>query len=76
MSVGTNTGIKAVGTLGSWLPTPSSTKALRTFLLGKNLQSSYLADGNPIPPPFGVQPPGDEVINQTVEQSVINQENS
>ena len=74
MSVGTNTGIKAPGMLGPWLPTPNATKALRTFLLGKNLQSSYLADGNPIPPPFGVQPPGEQVINQTVEQSVIDQE--
>ena len=73
MSIGTNTGIKSAGTLGPWKPTPGSTEALRTFLLGKNLQSSYLADGNPISPPFGVQRPGGEVISQTVEQSVINQ---
>ena len=74
MSIGKNTGIKSNGTLGSWKPTPGSTESLRTFLLGKNLQSSYLSDGNPIPPPFGVQQPGNEVINQTIEQSVINQE--
>ena len=42
--------------------------------MGKNLQSSYLADGNPIPPPFGVQQPGDETINQIYEQSVIDQQ--
>ena len=74
MSLGKNTGIKSAGTLGPWKPTPASTASLRIFLLGKNLQSSYLSDGNPIPPPFGVQQPGDEVISQTVEQSVINQE--
>jgi hypothetical protein len=74
MAIGTNTGIKSAGTLGPWKPTPASTEALRIFLLGKNLQSSYLADGNPVPPPFGVQQPGNEIISQTVEQSVINQE--
>ena len=54
MAIGTNTGIKSAGTLGPWKPTPASTEALRIFLLGKNLQSSYLADGNPVPPPFEV----------------------
>ena len=73
MAIGKNTGVKSPGMLGLWKPTPKSTQALRTFLLGKNLQSSYLSDGNPIPPPFGVQPPGDEVINQIYEQSVIDQ---
>ena len=73
MSIGANTGIKSAGTLGPWKPTPGSTEALRIFLLGKNLQSSYLSEGNPIPPPFGIQQPGNEIISQTVEKSVINQ---
>ena len=40
--------------LGDYDITLSSTEILRKFLLGKNLQSSYLADGNPISPSFGV----------------------
>ena len=72
MSIGTNTGgVQAFGMMGPYKPNVSSTKSIRTFLLGKNLQSSYLADGNPISPPFGIQPPGEQVVNQIYEQSVI-----
>lgn len=74
MSIGTNTGgVKFGGMLGPYKPTVNSTAALRNFLLGRNLQSSYLADGNPIPPPWGIQPPGGERLNQFYEYSVIDQ---
>ncbi len=73
MSVGTNTGgVQAFGMMGPYKPNIASTGKLRTFLLSKNLQSSYLADGNPISPPFGVQPPGKQ--NTSIyERHVIDQ---
>ena len=74
MSIGTNTGgVQFGGMLGPYRPNVDSTKKLRNFLLSRNLQSSYLADGNPVSPPWGIQPPGGEVLNQFYEQSVIDQ---
>ena len=74
MSIGKNIGtIPFGGMLGPYKPNVSSTVKLRNFLLSRNLQSSYLADGNPIPPPWGVQPPGGEKLNQFYEYSVIDQ---
>ena len=74
MSVGTNTGgVQAFGMMGPYKPNVASTAKLRVFLLGKNLQSSYLADGNPISPPFGIQPPGKQNTN-IYERPVIDQE--
>ena len=58
MSVGTNTGIQNPYGLGDYSISTSSTEILRKFLLGKNLQSSYLAESNPIPPSFGIHEPG------------------
>ena len=74
MSIGTNTGgAQAFGMIGPYKPNVSSTESIRTFLLGKNLQSSYLADGNPVSPSFGIQPPGKQVVSEIHEQSVIDQ---
>lgn len=73
MSVGLNTGgAQAFGMQGSYKPNVASTAKLRDFLLGKNLQSSYLSDSNPIPAPFGLQQPGKQNTN-IYEQSVIDQ---
>ena len=64
MSVGLNTGgAQAFGMQGSYKPNVASTAKLRDFLLGKNLQSSYLSDSNPIPAPFGLQQPGKQNTN-------------
>ena len=73
MSVGLNTGgVQAFGMQGPYKPNVASTAKLRVFLLGKNLQSSYLSDSNPIPAPFGLQPPGKQ--NTSIyEKSVIDQ---
>jgi len=73
MSVGLNTGgVKAFGMQGPYRPNVASTEKLRVFLLGKNLQSSYLADGNPVSPPFGIQPPGKQ--NTSIyERPVVDQ---
>ena len=73
MSVGKNTNIQNPYGQGNYVISTSSTEILRKHLLGKNLQSSYLADGNPIPPPFGVQPPGDEVYTNQTMYSVPDQ---
>lgn len=73
MSVGLNTGgVQAFGMQGPYKPNVASTAKLRVFLLGKNLQSSYLSDSNPIPAPFGIQQPGKQNTN-IYEQSVIDQ---
>ena len=50
-----------------------STENLRTFMLGKNLHSSYLWDGKPISPPFGVQQPGEQVYETSRMQDVPDQ---
>ncbi len=73
MSVGLNTGgVQAFGMQGPYKPNVASTEKLRVFLLGKNLQSSYLSDSNPVPAPFGLQPPGKQ--NTSIyEKSVIDQ---
>ena len=60
MSVGKNTGTQNPYGLGDYSISTSSTEILRKFLLGKNLQSSYLAESNPITPSFGVQVPGEK----------------
>ena len=60
MSVGENTGTQNPYGLGNYSISTSSTEILRKFLLGKNLQSSYLAEANPIPPSFGIQSPGEK----------------
>ena len=74
MSVGKNIGgVKAFGMMGPYKPTSSSTEKLRKFLLSRNLQSSYLADGDPIPPAWGIQPPGEEKITQFYETPVKDQ---
>ena len=74
MSVGKNIeGVQAFGMMGPYKPSVSSTERLRQFLLSRNLQSSYLADGNPIPPAWGIQPPGDQKLNQFYEISVKDQ---
>ena len=73
MAIPTNTGVQNPYGQGDFKITISSTETLRKFLLGKNLQSSYLADGNPLPPPFGVQPPGDFSYQNLSDNFVINQ---
>ena len=60
--------------LGDYGITLSSTEILRKFLLGKNLQSSYLANSNPVPPSFGVQPPGKNVYTNLSDNFIIDQE--
>ena len=50
-----------------------STENLRTFMLSKNLHSSYLWDGKPISPPFGVQEPGEQVYETSRMQNVPDQ---
>mgnify|MGYP003126385417 CR=1 FL=1 len=73
MAIPKNTGVQNPYGQGDFKITISSTETLRKFLLGKNLQSSYLADGNPLPPPFGVQPPGDFSYQNLSDNFVINQ---
>ena len=60
--------------LGEYSVTLSSTEILRKFLLGKNLQSSYLADSNPVPPSFGIQSPGKNVYTNLSDNFIIDQE--
>ena len=55
----TNTNIQNPYGQGDYNISIKSTEILRKHLLGKNLHSSYLADGNPLPPPYGVQMPGE-----------------
>ena len=78
MSVGENTGTQNPYGLGDYSISTSSTEILRKFLLGKNLQSSYLAESNPIPPSFGVHPPGEKetTINFTnvKDQKTVSEE--
>jgi len=50
-----------------------STENVRQFMLGKNLHSSYLWDGKPISPPFGVQQPGDQAYLASRMQNVPDQ---
>ena len=50
-----------------------STENVRRFMLGKNLHSSYLWDGNPISPPFGVQEPGEQAYVTSIMQNVPDQ---
>jgi len=59
--------------LGDYNITLSSTEILRKFLLGKNLQSSYLADSNPVPPSFGIQSPGKNVYTNLSDNFIIDQ---
>ena len=60
--------------LGNYKISIASTEILRKFLLGKNLQSSYLADSNPITPPFGVQQPGSTDYNTLSDNFVKDQD--
>ena len=73
MAIGTNTGVQNPYGQGDYKITLSSTETLRKFLLGKNLQSSYLADGNPLPAPFGVQAPGEFSYQNLSDNFVIDQ---
>jgi len=73
MAIGKNTGVQNPYGQGDYKITLSSTETLRKFLLGKNLQSSYLADGNPLSPPFGVQTPGDFSYQNLSDNFVIDQ---
>ena len=73
MAIGTNTGVQNPYGQGDYNITVSSTETLRKFLLGKNLQSSYLADGNPLSPPFGVQVPGEFSYQGLSDNFVIDQ---
>ena len=73
MAIGTNTGVQNPYGQGDYKITLSSTETLRKFLLGKNLQSSYLADGNPLPPPFGLQKPGEFSYQNLSDNFIIDQ---
>ena len=68
-----NTTIQNPYGLGNYQINIKSTEILRKHLLGKNLQSSYLADGNPLPPPYGVQKPGDFSYQNLSDNFVIDQ---
>ena len=62
MSIGNNTQIRYPAAQGNFNINVASTEILRKFLLGKNLDGSYLNRGNPIPP-NGDQLPGSVVIS-------------
>ena len=62
MSIGNNTQIRYPAAQGNFNINVDSTEILRKFLLGKNLDGSYLNRGNPIPP-NGDQLPGSVVIS-------------
>lgn len=75
MSQGTNTGIQNPYGQGDFNISTSSTDILRKFLLGKNLNSSYMSDSNPLPAAFGTQQPGTTEYQGLSDNFVINQEN-
>ena len=60
--------------LGDYKISIASTEILRKFLLGKNLQSSYLADSNPITASFGIQEPGSTNYNSLSDNFIKDQE--
>tara|TARA_R110001583_G_scaffold93140_1_gene235934 strand:+ start:459 stop:3335 length:2877 start_codon:yes stop_codon:yes gene_type:complete len=60
--------------LGNYKISIASTEILRKFLLGKNLQSSYMADSNPTTPSFGIQKPGTTNYSYLSDKFVIDQD--
>ena len=62
MPIGSNTNIRYPASQGDFNVSFASTQMLRDFMLGKNLDGSYLNRGNPIPP-NGDQQPGSIVIS-------------
>ena len=60
--------------LGNYKISIASTEILRKFLLGKNLQSSYMADSNPTTPSFGIQQPGTTNYSYLSDKFVIDQD--
>jgi hypothetical protein len=60
--------------LGNYKISIASTEILRKFLLGKNLQSSYMADSNPATPSFGIQQPGTSKYSYLSDKFVIDQD--
>ena len=59
--------------LGDYNISIGSTALIRKMLLGKNLESSYLADGNPIVPFYGIQEPGSFSYNYLSDNAIIDQ---
>jgi len=74
MSTGTNTGSQNPYGQGDYSINITSTSPIRTMLLGKNLESSYLADGNPITPFYGIQKPGDFSYTYLSDKATIDQD--
>jgi len=60
--------------LGNYKISIASTEILRKFLLGKNLQSSYMADSNPETPSFGIQQPGSTNYSYLSDKFVVDQD--
>ena len=69
----TNTNIQNPYGQGDYDISIKSTEILRKHLLGKNLRSSYLADGNPLPPPYGIQMPGKFSYQTQSDYHIIDQ---
>ena len=69
-----DTGIQNPYGLGDYNISITSTEILRKMLLGKNLESSYLADGNPITPFYGIQKPGEFSYNYLSDTATIDQD--
>ena len=69
----TNTNIQNPYGQGDYDISIKSTEILRKHLLGKNLRSSYLADGNPLPPPYGIQTPGEFSYQTQSDYHIIDQ---
>ena len=73
MAIQPNTSSQNPYGLGDYTISTSSTAILRKFLLGKNLQSSYLADANPVPASFGIQEPGKNIYTSLSDNFIIDQ---
>tara|TARA_R110002110_G_scaffold83761_8_gene217455 strand:- start:686 stop:3688 length:3003 start_codon:yes stop_codon:yes gene_type:complete len=68
-----DTGVQNPYGLGDYTISLDSTEVLRKMLLGKNLQSSYLSDGNPVTPFYGIQQPGEFSYNHLSDTAIIDQ---
>lgn len=73
MSTGANTGTQNPYGQGDYSINITSTSPIRKMLLGKNLESSYLADGNPITPFYGIQKPGETPYTYLSDKATIDQ---